>query len=377
MKLEWKTCLKVGVSVFLLYLCIHYWDVLTSSLVFVLGAAMPLLIGAVIAYLLNIVMAFYEKYYFPSSDKKFVKKTRRAFSLIAAIITFVAIIALVVVLVLPELINCVKLLIDLLPGAIKTLISWLDARNAIPDNIMDFLSDIDWKSKIGEIFNVITNGIGSVMGIVIVTLSSVFSGIVTAFLAVIFAIYLLVGKERLGSQFNRVTRHYLPSKVCKKMDYVISVLNDCFRRYIVGQCTEAVILGMLCTIGMMILQLPYATMIGALIAFTALIPIAGAYIGAFVGAFVILMQSPIKAVIFLAFIVILQQFEGNVIYPRVVGTSLGLPGIWVLAAVTVGGGILGIPGMLFGVPLAAAVYRMVRDNMKNGKKKRENKEINS
>ena len=148
-----------------------------------------------------------------------------------------------------------------------------------------------------------------------------------------------------------------------KITYVLSILNDCFRKYIVGQCTEAVILGLLCIIGMLILQLPYATMIGALIALTALIPVAGAYIGAVVGAFMILTVSPIKALIFLIFLVILQQFEGNIIYPKVVGSSLGLPGIWVLAAITVGGGIMGIFGMLIGVPIVAAIYRIVKNDV--------------
>ncbi|WP_277215231.1 AI-2E family transporter [Pseudoflavonifractor capillosus] len=141
------------------------------------------------------------------------------------------------------------------------------------------------------------------------------------------------------------------------------MLNECFHKYIVGQCTEALILGGLCTLGMLILQLPYATMTGAVIAFTALIPVAGAYIGAGVGAFMILTVSPVKAIIFLIFIVILQQLEGNLIYPRVVGSSMGLPGIWVLAAVTVGGGVMGIPGMLLCVPLAAAFYKLLREDV--------------
>ena len=143
-----------------------------------------------------------------------------------------------------------------------------------------------------------------------------------------------------------------------------------FRKYLIGQCTEAVILGILCAIGMLILRLPYAAMISTLIAFTALIPIAGAYIGAFIGAFMILTDSPVKALIFLIFLVILQQLEGNLIYPRVVGEALGLPGIWVLAAVTVGGGIAGVAGMFLGVLLVAAVYRMLRDTL-NAKEKAE------
>ena len=141
-------------------------------------------------------------------------------------------------------------------------------------------------------------------------------------------------------------------------------MNGCFRRFLVGQCTEAVILGLLCMAGMLLFRFPYATMVGALIGFTALIPVAGAYIGAGVGAFMIFTVSPVKALLFLVFIVVLQQLEGNLIYPKVVGSSIGLPGIWVLAAVTVGGGILGIFGMLLAVPLAAACYQMVREDVR-------------
>ena len=158
-------------------------------------------------------------------------------------------------------------------------------------------------------------------------------------------------------------QRYLKESVMNKIKYVLSILNDCFRRYIIGQCTEAVILGVLCTVGMLILGLPYATMIGAFIAFTALIPIAGAYIGAGVGAFMIVMVSPIKALVFLIFIVVLQQLEGNLIYPRVVGSSIGLPGIWVLAAITIGGGVMGVGGMLLGVPIAATIYRIIKNDV--------------
>jgi len=202
------------------------------------------------------------------------------------------------------------------------------------------------------------------LDVVVSTLTGLFSGIVTAFISVIFAFYLLVSKDRIAGQLDRIQIRYLKKTWYDKIRYGLCVFNDCFRRYIVGQCLEALILGTLCMVGMMILRLPYAAMVGSLVAVTALIPIAGAYIGAAVGAFMILTVSPMKALIFLIFLVILQQIEGNLIYPKVVGTSLGLPGIWVLAAVTIGGGILGIPGMLLGVPIAAAVYRLLRADVK-------------
>ena len=158
-------------------------------------------------------------------------------------------------------------------------------------------------------------------------------------------------------------KRYMKEKVYSKTRYVLSVMNDSFHKYIVGQCTEALILGGLCTLGMLILKIPYATMTGAVIAFTALIPVAGGYIGAAVGAFMILTVSPVKAIIFLIYIVVLQQLEGNLIYPRVVGSSMGLPAIWVLAAVTIGGGVMGIAGMLIGVPIAATLYRLLREDV--------------
>ena len=193
-------------------------------------------------------------------------------------------------------------------------------------------------------------------------------------MALIFSIYLLLGKEKLGRQLQKIMERYLRDGWNKKIRYVVGVVNDCFHRYIVGQCTEAVILGVLCMLGMLLIRLPYATMIGALIGFTALIPVAGAYIGAIVGAFMILTVSPVKALIFLVFIVILQQLEGNLIYPKVVGSSLGLPALWVLAAVTVGGGVLGVPGMLLGVPLSAAVYRLIRNDVYGTEEKAEKQE---
>jgi predicted PurR-regulated permease PerM len=200
--------------------------------------------------------------------------------------------------------------------------------------------------------------------IAIGTVTSVFSVIITAFLGVIFAVYILASKDKLREQANRLMACYLKDKHISGIRYVLGVFDGCFHSYIVGQCLEALILGALCTVGMLLLRMPYATMIGALMAFTALIPIAGAWIGAGVGAFMILTVSPVKALIFLVFILVLQQIEGNLIYPKVVGSSIGLPGIWVLVAVTVGGGIFGVPGMLFGVPLSATVYRLVGNHVR-------------
>ena len=367
MKLEWKTCLKVGVSVFLLYLCIHYWQPVMAVIGEAFGAAAPLLIGCIVAYPINILMSFYERKFFPRATKKGIVAVRRPICMLLAIITLLAVIALIMILIVPQLISCVQVIFAELPDAIRNVVSWLDKYDFLPDNILDKLMEVDWNSRIGQIIEVLTSGIGSVVEVVVNAITSVFSGIVTALISVIFAVYLLSSKEKLKRQSKALLERYIGHTWRVRILYVLAVMDDCFHRYIVGQCIEAVILGALCAIGMAILRLPYATMIGALIAFTALIPIAGAYIGAAVGAFMILTVSPMKALIFLVFLVILQQLEGNIIYPRVVGSSMGLPGIWVLAAVTVGGGMMGIAGMLIGVPLAATVYRLVREDVRRGK----------
>ncbi len=363
MKAETKTIAKVGIGIFLLYLAIHYWQRLAGLFSALLGAALPLVIGCVIAYLVNIVMTWYERRWFPRSKSAFVNKTRGVFCLILAIVSLLGVVSLVVWLVVPELVSAVRLIIEILPGAMSKFFAMLQEMEFLTGDVAEFVADIDWKSRIGQMVQLLTSGVGSVMDTVLKAVSSVFSGIVTGFLAVIFALYLLLGRDKLTAQAKRVTRHYLHERWYVRLKYILRTLNDCFHKFIVGQCTEAVILGLLCTLGMLIFGFPYATMIGALVAFTALIPVAGAYIGAGVGAFMILTVSPMKALLFLIFLVVLQQLEGNLIYPRVVGSSIGLPGIWVLAAVTVGGGIMGVTGMLLGVPLTAAVYRIVKDDM--------------
>lgn len=369
MRLDRKTCLTIGGSVFLLYLCIEYWPAVAGILLKFLTAAIPLLVGCVMAYIINILMSFYERHYFPRSKKTALIRSRRPVCLVAALLTLLAIVALVVGLIVPQLVSCVTLLAAELPGAAKTAVAWLEESGLLTGELLQTLSNVDWQAVLDKIGSWLTSGLGNVVDIVVKTVSSVISGVVTAFLGLVFSIYLLVSKETLGRQCNKLLKHCVKDSICIKIKSAIAILNDCFRRYIVGQCTEAVILGILCFVGMVLLRLPYAAMVSALIAFTALIPIAGAYIGAAIGAFMILTVSPVKALIFLIFLIILQQVEGNLIYPRVVGSSLELPALWVLTAVTVGGGVLGIPGMLIGVPLTAAVYRMVRTAVNTPKQK--------
>lgn len=363
MKLEWKTCIKIGVSVFLLHLCILYWPSAASLLSTALSAATPLVVGCVIAYPVNILMRFYERHYFPKAVTGFAVKSRRAVCLAAAFLTLVIAVTLVIDLIVPELVSCVSVIISALPAALESLFNMLARLHLLPEDIAASLSGTDWQSKIGQLIDLVLSGAGTLVNAVLSALSSVFSGIVTALVGLIFSFYLLLCKDRLAGQCSRLMRRYLRPAWYENITYVLRVLDDCFSRYIVGQCVEAVILGTLCTLGMLVLRLPYATMIGALTAFTALIPVAGAYIGGAVGALMVFSVSPVKAIIFIVFLVVLQQAEGNLIYPKVVGSSLGLPAIWVLAAVTVGGGIMGIAGMLLGVPIAAALYRLLKNDL--------------
>lgn len=367
MKTELKKYSALLVGIFLLYLCIRYWDGAISFISMALSAAAPLLIGAVIAYLLNILMGFFEKHYFLKTRSKLAARTKRPVCMLLAFISLIGIIALVIGIVVPELVNCGKHLFAKVPVFIENCLEALERDENLAKYALALESYLPtdwaaWEDKLMSGAKAVLSGFGGVMSSVVSVVGTVFSSIVTLLVALIFSIYLLLDKEKLIGQFKKVISTYLP-KADKKIFYVLRTFNESFRRFIVGQCTEAVVLGLLCMVGMWIFRFPYAMMIGVLIGFTALIPVAGAYIGAGVGAFMILTESPVQAVLFLIFIVVLQQVEGNLIYPKVVGSSIGLPGIWVLAAITIGGGLMGVFGMLLAVPIVAAVYKLLQADM--------------
>ena len=364
MKLTWKTCIRAGVTVVAVYLACTYWKALTHAVGVALSAASPLIIGAVIAYVANILMSFYEAHFFVKSKKPIVKKLRRPACMALAFLTAVVAIVWLLTTVLPELARCVEMIVAALPGAISKAYAWLDERFQLGEFLAEMNlslpgADFDWKAAITSAVSFVLTGVGGAAKAAVTAVSSVFSTVVTMFLAVVFAVYLLAGKENLAARFTRLMRTYLGEKVTTRTLYILRVLDDSFHSFIVGQCTEALILGALCFIGMMIFGFSNALTISVMVGFTALIPIAGAYIAAVAGAFMLFVESPLSALLFLLFLVVLQQIEGNLIFPRVVGESIGLPGVWVLAAVTVGGGVMGIPGMLIGVPLASAAYRLL------------------
>ena len=256
------------------------------------------------------------------------------------------------------------MIISRLPGALNTAYTWLDEKFQIGAMLKEMNlsvpgADFDWKGAITSAVNFVMTGVGGAVNVAVNAVSVVASTPVTLFLGIVFAIYLLAGKEKLAAQFTRLGRTYLGERITDKTLYVLKVVNDSFHAFIVGQCTEALMLGAMCFIGMMIFGFSNALTISVMVGFTALIPIAGAYIAGAAGAFMLFVESPLSALLFVVFLLILQQIEGNLVFPRVVGSSIGLPGVWVLAAVTIGGGVMGIPGMLIGVPLASALYKLL------------------
>ena len=365
MKLEWKTCLKIVVTVAVIYLFIYYWDSISDVGALLIATLNQLLSGALIAYVINIVMSFYERLYFPRSNRKAVIKTRRTVCLVLSVLTIIGIVALIVVLIIPELIECSQVLAQKLTPYIERLPEFIgksELLSALLEENLGITPDsLDWKSLLSKAVEFLISGASGVVESVVSVVSTVIGVVLAVFISAIFSLYLLMNRDRLIEGSHRLMNACIKPEKASVILHVIRVANDSFRRFIVGQCTEAVILGILCLVGMLIFRFPYATMISALIGFTALIPIAGAYIGAGVGAFMIMTDSPLKAILFIVFIVILQQLEGNFIYPKVVGDSVGLPGIWVFVAIIIGGGLFGILGMLLGVPALATLYRLLRE----------------
>lgn len=377
MKLEWKNCIRLGMVGVLFFLVVHYWSTFSNLVVVMLRAGVPLLLGCALAYVANILMNFYERRLWPQGRAPKLAKLRRPVCLVLTYLSVVAILTLILQLVIPQLITALQLLFQQISAWARRLESMPDLASVLPEEFINRVQQTDWEDTLKQAISWLTAGVGGTVDLVVTTVSSVFSSIVNLALAFVFSIYLLMGKERIGGQLKRVFRVYLKPRHRERLYYVLSTLDDSFHSYIVGQCSEAVILGLLCITGMLLCRFPYAVTIGALVGVTALIPVAGAYIGAIVGALLILTVSPMKALLFIVFIVVLQQLEGNLIYPKVVGTSIGLPGIWVLAAITVGGGMLGILGIFISVPVAAALYKMLRADvaLRSQRQSKEREEI--
>lgn len=348
-----------------LILFLKYSDSVLSLLLLLKNILTPLILGCALAYILNIIVYKIES--IPVFQRKgtVFSKIKRPFSVLCSIGIVLALLALIIQIVIPQLLDAVSVLAKGIPDAISQILSWLSASGKDWPQFEKYLNslNVNWPQLLQKAASHLSSGLTSLFTSTVVILSSISSLIMNLVVAFIFSIYILSGKERLFHQFQTVAKTYLKPVYYSRLSLVLSTAHDTFTRFIIGQCTEAVIIGLLCAGGMFLLRFPYSSMVGTLVGATALIPVVGAYLGAFIGAFMIFTVSPLQAVGFLIFITILQQLEGNLIYPRVVGSSVGLPGIWVLAAVTIGGGLWGILGMLVAVPVTATLYKLLQKDI--------------
>ena len=354
--------IKIAAIAVVSVLIIKYSDPVIGQAGVLLNAMKPLLYGFVIAYVLNIFMKRLERLYFPKKPDAWVQRTRRPVCVFSSVILVLAIVIFLILLVVPSLFDSIQVLTKDIPTSFVRFQKWMVKISADTPWIQDYVEnvEINWNSLFGKISEFLQKGVGSLFNSAFSMTKLLASFAFTGIISLIFAIYMLFGKETLRRQLGRLLHVYAPRKPRGDVLRFVSLAHETFTSYIIGQITEAFILGTLCGAGMFLFRLPYALMTGVIVGATALVPVMGAYIGAIVGAFLIVTVSPLKAVEFVIYLAVLQQIEGNIIYPRVVGGSIGLPGIWVLAAVSVGGGLLGIPGMIIGVPLTATVYKWIR-----------------
>lgn len=338
---------------------------------YIIAILSPIIIGIVIAFILNLLMKKYEKLMYKKEVKagKTIKGAKRVLSIVLTYLTISLILLLISVLLIPELIESGKVLINNLSfysEEIKNFSTNLMDKNEVLSGIVkEALSS--WVS----ISESITKWLVSMAPKLINSTVTMFGSVLNFVLGVVFSVYLLYSKERILKNVKKTLYAYFNKSKADKINKVATTTNKTFGNFVGGQLVEAVILGTLCSIGMFLLDMPYAVLIGVVIGTTSIIPIFGAYLGAIPSAFLLLMEDPIMALIFIVFLIILQQFEGNVIYPRVVGKSVGLTGFWILFAVVVGAAIGGIAGVLIAVPLCAVIYSLLKEevNKKLTKKK--------
>ena len=346
-------------SCFLIY---TYWETVVSICNKIFVASQPFLFGAGIAFVVNILMSFYEKILIKFIPFGFITKIKRPVSLLLAFATIGLIFTWVVFTVLPDLIDSINTLISQDRSAINNLINWLLKNKSLQKIIQDLGGVTQVRELINsysaQLLQQIMNGLTNFL----TSLTSLPSTLINLFISIVFSCYVLAGKEKLGNQVNRLVDVYL-GRYGKTFHYVVAILNNRFHNFFVYQSIEACILGTLCYIGMRIFNFPYAATISILIGFSAMIPVLGAYIGVTIGTILIMTHSVTLALLFVAYVVILQQFEGNLIYPYVVGGSTGLPVVWVILAITIGSALGGILGMLVSVPVAATLYQIVKDNV--------------
>ena len=363
----------------LLVVALWKFDVVLDVLKTIGQIIFPFILGGAIVFVINVPMSFLEKKIFENVKKenKAARKLARPVSLLLTIVLVVGVIALVMIGVIPQLTKTMGSLMINITDFIPQIKIWI--RDFFHDNreIMKLVDQVQFKpdQAIRWGISLLGNGAGNMMNTTMSAVGSVVSGLATFFIAFSFACYVLFQKEKLHVQIRKVLFAFLPKQKADAFLKVCSLTYRTFANFLTGQCLEAVILGCMFVVTLSILRMPYALLIGVLIAFTALIPIFGAFIGCAVGSFLIFMVSPNQAIIFIIVFLVLQQIEGNLIYPHVVGESVGLPSIWVLAAVTIGGNLMGIVGMLVFIPLLSVVYTIFRKVVYQRLKKRHIKQV--
>lgn len=359
---QWAAVVACGI---LLYWGLNHLEVIGSVIGGFLGIISPFLVGAAVAFILRRPLARIESLFVWIGSHKglgFFKKASRLFGILFTFLMFMAAVILVIFLVVPEFVNAVGILVSSIEKFVRQLQVSSEDWDFLSEQAVQWIENlqIDWVKMGNDLKDWLISGAGTVLGNTVGAVSAVVSGVMNGFMAVVFCIYLLSQKESLARQCTKLIYAILPVKRADSVLEILSLAGDTFSNFFTGQITEAVILGSMFFVSMSLLRFPYALVISVLIAVLALIPIFGAFIGCVTGAFLILMVDPMQAVWFVALFLVLQQIEGNLIYPRVVGSSVGLPSIWVLVAVTVGGSAMGILGMILFIPLFSVFYNLLR-----------------
>ena len=347
----------------LIFLGVRYVSAIAMAIEWLVGLVKPLLIGAMLAMVLSVPMGYIEKHLFRKNPTPGKKKARRPLAILLSLILVIGIFAGIAVLVIPELTGAVSIVLSSVTNGLDQMAALESSEDFAELPYAAYLEkvDIDWGTMKSQLENWIQQLSSTILGSTASAIGSFATSLIDGVVAFVFCIYVLANKETLNRQFGRLARAWLPGRFTDTVSHIFAVCGDVFQQFIVGQTTEAVILGTLCGVGMAILRIPYAPMVGALVGVTALIPYVGAFLATVVGAFMILTVNPFKALVFVIYLLALQQVEGNLIYPRVVGAKINLPAMWVLAAITVGGNLAGPIGMLLGVPAASAAYALIRE----------------
>lgn len=369
------------IMLLILFIAVVGWGVLNFSTLigFVtafIGMLKPFAIGAAMAFVINLPLKFIEEKMLGKMPEKY-KGVKRTVGIVLSLLFFAAIIYFVVISVIPQTARTVNQLAQKIPVFFNNVFQQAEILLADNPQALEFLNSLEyqsmnWNQLLNNVGNFLKSGVGSLLTSTVSVAGSLFGSVVNGIISFISSLYILSQKEKLKDQASRIVSAYFKEKAQKRIVYVFNLLYHNFSKFLTGQCVEAVILGCLFVVAMTIFRMPYAFMIGVLIAFTALIPLVGAFIGCFVGAFFILVDTPIKALWFVIMFLIIQQLEGNLIYPKVVGNSVGLPSLWVLVAVTLGSSMFGVVGMLMFIPLFSTAYTLLREdvNKRNAKKEK-------